>query len=77
MRAPLIVSVYVVCGAASNANSNGVASITSPRSTTVMLLHERGGTMAQAWNTAELLRSFALIDGTLPLDGAARGASHG
>ena len=29
--------------------------------------HRRGGTFAQAWNTAELLRAFALIDGVLPL----------
>ena len=29
--------------------------------------HRRGGTFAQAWNTGELLRAFALIDGTLPL----------
>jgi predicted glycogen debranching enzyme len=29
--------------------------------------HHPGGTFAQAWNTAELLRAFALIDGELPL----------
>ncbi|MCP5068709.1 MAG: hypothetical protein GY946_19275 [bacterium] len=29
--------------------------------------HHPGGTFAQAWNTSELLRTFALIDGTLPL----------
>jgi predicted glycogen debranching enzyme len=29
--------------------------------------HERGGTFAQAWNTAELLRAFALLDEGQPL----------
>ncbi|MHC5011932.1 MAG: amylo-alpha-1,6-glucosidase [Planctomycetota bacterium] len=31
--------------------------------------HRRGGTVAQAWNTAEMLRALALLDGTFPLRG--------
>jgi glycogen debranching enzyme len=29
--------------------------------------HRRGGTFAQAWSTAEILRALALLDGRLPL----------